>query len=1117
MTDKHEWSKKIIKEGCTDPDLIRYSLLNLRDPSLFDKFCETIAEYDKSGRTIDELIYSNWDTLFQQVKSELIKPVDFHHENSSKPLVMITFTTCKRFDLFQQTLNSILNTWTDINRIDYWFCVDDNSSNEDRQKMKKTYPWIDYYFKYEDEKGHRDSMNIIYNKLKKLQPKYWIHMEDDFLFFKKNKYVGIGIDFLENPSNTQHRQLLYNRSYGETIRDYGTRGFTSVSDDYCMHDYKEGRKFPYRNCHYWPHYSFRPSMIDPSVILDLGDFNTENQFFEMDYARKWMSKGYKSGFMNSINCKHIGKLTSEKNKDNAYTLNKESQFSKKETKEYKFSTSWFANSELKKNIHKYLEATQENHILEIGCFEGRSTCHFSDYYLEHPDSTMTCIDPFIGDNGTPQVDGGTREIFDTNIRLSKQFSKCKIHYDYSENVLPTIKETFNFIYIDGSHEPQDILADMRNTFPYLVKGGIMYMDDYLGGENHEIKKVIDQFINEHVNEVDVIFSGYQLGLKRRNPNYIKVVNLARRPDRKESIQSQLDKHGITNYEFINAVDGKKLKPTANLRDMFENNDFGSKVGVIGCALSHFGIWKALLADRTNDFYIVMEDDAELCDNFKAYLNKAIKSNIKSKELVFLSYLMFDTNSKKTEETYKKYQTDTEDPVLNFNKLNKSLYVGGTCLYSINKKGAQILCDFIFSYGIRHGIDYQMKITPNLDTYESQPMICTSEWNEGGTVIDTDIQCNTGSIDFSNIPQFENIKNRFIFIPGKDQHGNDLYFKKDTLNQMMQTALEDPNCVGFNTLGFFKSKLSEVSPSRYFGESDGFYIKKVIHNKTTKRVKMLCNWCDSKELCKEWSVMCNGKNNWGDIEITHADNDVDHYVIINYPRPGDYYDPKKTTIFQMEPWVEDQHKLWGVKTWGKWAIPDPKAYHKVFTHKNSLNCVQWQFKVPNKIDNTSRHDKVVCVLSKKIYDDGHTKRVDFVRSSMDGDLIHVYGRENYHSLSNYKGLLTNDSKETEFSKYKYCLSAENNSENNYATEKIWEPILCEALCFYWGCPNLEDYIDSKAFVRLDLDDKEGSMKIIKQAIEEDWWSQRLDIIKKEKYRIINELGFFPVLSNLIKKL
>ena len=100
-------------------------------------------------------------------------------------------------------------------------------------------------------------------------------------------------------------------------------------------------------------------------------------------------------------------------------------------------------------------------------------------------------------------------------------------------------------------------------------------------------------------------------------------------------------------------------------------------------------------------------------------------------------------------------------------------------------------------------------------------------------------------------------------------------------------------------------------------------------------------------------------------------------------------------------------------------------------------------------------------------------------------------------------------------YKYSFAAENNSETGYATEKIWEPILCECLCFYWGCPNLEEYIDSRAFVRLPLDNFEESLSIIKKAIEEDWYNQRIDIIRQEKQRILNELGFFPTLEKIIQ--
>jgi hypothetical protein len=93
--------------------------------------------------------------------------------------------------------------------------------------------------------------------------------------------------------------------------------------------------------------------------------------------------------------------------------------------------------------------------------------------------------------------------------------------------------------------------------------------------------------------------------------------------------------------------------------------------------------------------------------------------------------------------------------------------------------------------------------------------------------------------------------------------------------------------------------------------------------------------------------------------------------------------------------------------------------------------------------------------------------------------------------------------------------ENNYETNFITEKLWEPILCESLCFYYGCPNVGDYIDSRAFVLLDMNDFEKSYQIIKKAIQEDWWSDRINIIRKEKQKILNQLAFFPTIERTIK--
>ncbi len=107
--------------------------------------------------------------------------------NNNNKNIIFTITTCKRFDLFSKTINSFINC-CDVLKIDKWLCVDDNSSEEDREKMKKLYPFFEFIFKTENEKGHVQSMNIIFDKIKEY--KYVCHMEDDWQFFEKRDYIS---------------------------------------------------------------------------------------------------------------------------------------------------------------------------------------------------------------------------------------------------------------------------------------------------------------------------------------------------------------------------------------------------------------------------------------------------------------------------------------------------------------------------------------------------------------------------------------------------------------------------------------------------------------------------------------------------------------------------------------------------------------------------------------------------------------------------------------------------------------------------------------------------------------------------------------------------------------
>jgi len=839
---------------------------------------------DKNGREL-------WDLAFRETKW----PRKEHYlQKREKVEVLLTMTTCKRFDLFEQTLHSMLHTWTDLDKIDTWFCVDDNSSEEDRAKMRD-YHWIEYYMKSASEKGHRKSMNLIWNKLKELQPTYWIHIEDDFVFHVERSYVE---DAIRGLQVTGASQIVYNRNYGETIHDYSIVGHIPVTEEFCLHEYKTGT-FPFQNCHYWPHYSFRPGMTKVDVVLQLGNFDSPNTFFEMDYAHRWINNGHKTAFFNAITCQHIGKLTKDKSKPNAYALNQCGQFQE-----------W-------------------------------------------------------------------------------------------------------------------------------------------------------------------------------NHSYIKVVNLERRPDRKAQVEAVLK--GLP-YEIVKAVDGSTLSITPELTNLFMGNDFGNRTGVIGCALSHYHLWKQLVND-TLDYYVVLEDDITITDDFLSKIDKVV-----TPELCFLGYHMY---SKDRDASYDAKEGFSVQP------FQSQFFVGGTFGYYITKKGAQRMLDYIDVNGIKHGIDYVMKLAFTECT-ECKPHLVFSPWNEF-YLIDSDIQGNYETLCLST--------EDFIFIEGVDHLNDDI--GRHEKNMMEKTA--DDSVAGFNSLGYLKSAVNihTLRPSMYFKEKDGIYVKRHYHQlQKLIRVKMLCNWCSSEELCKQWARMTEYNYTWKHIQMTWGE-EYDYCVVINSTQ--EKYDPEKTLVYQMEPWIQDETKQWGVRTWGEWI--EPKCAHLRGRKTPHLNTIQWlveqTYEDWSKPIEKTKGLSTIC--SPKYWDEGHMMRIDMLHCfEKNGIEIDIYGQENKHDFRQYRGPLSQQEKSKGLIPYRYYFMIENSFEENYASEKIWEPILTESLCFYYGCTNLTQYIDERAFVQLNKD-METSCELVKTAMREDWYTLRLPYIRAAKRDILNRLYFFPTLYSDIQLL
>jgi GR25 family glycosyltransferase involved in LPS biosynthesis len=274
-----------------------------------------------------------------------------------------------------------------------------------------------------------------------------------------------------------------------------------------------------------------------------------------------------------------------------------------------------------------------------------------------------------------------------------------------------------------------------------------------------------------------------------------------------------------------------------------------------------------------------------------------------------------------------------------------------------------------------------------------------------------------------------------------------------------------------------------------------------------RVKLLANWCTSEALCRLWNKMTQGAFRWNDLEVTWRDEAVDYYAVINGLPPGERCVPEQTILFSMEPPVRGARPV------------DPRPFLQARDHRTHLNPIEWhlgQSYAALKAGHPVKTAMLSAVVSSRHELPGHRKRVAFLRFLESRGLpLDLYGRENAFGLASYRGPLPPHDKDAGILPYRYTFNAENHAVPNYVTEKLGDAILGECLCFYWGCPNVQEHLDPQAYVVLDLDDFEASYRRIVTAIRDDEWSRRLEAIRRAKQRILDELQFFPILERAIR--
>lgn len=155
---------------------------------------------------------------------------------------------------------------------------------------------------------------------------------------------------------------------------------------------------------------------------------------------------------------------------------------------------------------------KDKHVLEIGTFLGRSTINMLRYC-----KSMVAIDHFKGNPQDIAADV-VREIERRGSTLWQQFLHRLAEYNIGDRQFILMKmcskraydylmgQQFDFVFIDGNHEYNDVVSDIALYKGRVIPGGILAGHDYyLDGNFPGVRQAVDEQFGKPDEVVETIW------------------------------------------------------------------------------------------------------------------------------------------------------------------------------------------------------------------------------------------------------------------------------------------------------------------------------------------------------------------------------------------------------------------------------------------------------------------------------------------------------------------------------------------------------------------------------------------------------------------------------------
>ena len=264
--------------------------------------------------------YNNFLVKQDNIKNNIIQSHIRNTINDIDKGITFTITTCKRYEKFVETMDNFLNKCLDHDIITKWICIDDNSKLEDRINMKNKYPFFEFIFKNQEDKGHAKSLNILWSKI---ETPFIFQMEDDWIIHDNFSIYNI----INNFKYYNVTQIILGSCHGNGIKlnsDLNLKKYcfnkkTSIMPNDIL-AYKNAENVLLSNSSenfWWPGFTLHPSIIYFKKIKNEDKFceNIKNYLFEYKFSLNLFEKFHKILYC-GYNVGHTGNISS-------YDLNNE--------------------------------------------------------------------------------------------------------------------------------------------------------------------------------------------------------------------------------------------------------------------------------------------------------------------------------------------------------------------------------------------------------------------------------------------------------------------------------------------------------------------------------------------------------------------------------------------------------------------------------------------------------------------------------------------------------------------------------------------------------------------------------------------------------------------------